>query len=153
MEPRPLATHFIVLLTGVPSSAFLAPISSVLPAQFLHPWCPNTSPYVGNFYGDTCSCNSDLQVMCQSPNIPPDTQVHIYSSNTHIYLVIHTHTFTYIHIYAYIYPHTHPHAHTCICTYVHTHTHPQLLGFEILVSCFYNAPSTLYEASYMGSTN
>lgn len=60
MEPRPLDTYFIVLSTGVPSAAFLAPTSGVLPAWFLHPWSLNTSSYVGNFYGDTYSCNSDL---------------------------------------------------------------------------------------------
>ena len=60
MEPRPLDTHFIVLPTGVPSAAFLAPASSVLPAWFLHPWPSNISPYIGNFYGDTYLCNSDF---------------------------------------------------------------------------------------------
>ena len=82
--------------------------------------------------------------MCHSPNMPPQTQIHIYSPNTHIYLVTHTHiTFTHISIYAYIYPHIYTHIHSCIYTYTyahmhaHTHTHiPRSLTLRYLFPVF-----------------
>lgn len=90
-------------------------------------------PSASNFYGDSCSCNSGLWVMCQSPNTLPHTQIHT-PLHTHIYLVIHTHTPTHIyphmhistHTYTHIYMHACTHIHMHICTHMHTHTYTSL---------------------------
>ena len=86
-------------------------------------------PSAGIFYGYSCSSNSSLWVMCQSPNTLPHTKIH---TLPHTYLPSHTHAYTHTHIstYAYIYPHIHTHIHACIYTYtyayMHTHAHTHI---------------------------